>query len=197
MSSREIKVWDWFVRGFHWSLVVAFAVAYLTEDDFMSLHVYAGYTIAGLISLRVIWGFIGSRYARFGSFVKSPAAVWSYMKDVAGFRAKRYLGHNPAGGAMIMALIVSLSMTLLFGLLTYAAVEFSGPLAGFTAGVGDSTAHVFKEIHEFFANLTLVLVVFHVAGVLVAGLQHGENLVRSMITGRKEIDAEEKLEVQK
>lgn len=197
MNSHEIKVWDLFVRGFHWSLVVAFTVAYITEDDFMTVHVYAGYLILGLVSLRVIWGFVGSRYARFGSFVKSPTVVRAYMKDVFRFRARRYLGHNPAGGVMIIALLISLSMTVFFGLLTYAAVEFSGPLAGLVSGVGDGTAHIFKEIHEFFANATLGLVILHIAGVAVASMQHGENLVRSMITGRKKSDEEDTLEVQK
>ncbi|WP_419620829.1 cytochrome b/b6 domain-containing protein, partial [Thiolapillus sp.] len=146
----------------------------------MTVHVYAGYLILGLITLRLLWGVAGGRYARFSSFVCSPAKVTAYLKDVVRFKAKHYVGHNPAGGAMIIALLLSLSMTLLFGLLTYGAMEFSGPLAVLTAGVGDAVAHGFKEIHEFFANVTLALIILHVIGVLVASLQHRENLVRSM-----------------
>ncbi len=194
MPTREIKVWDLFIRVFHWTLVAAFALAYVTEDDFMTVHVYAGYLILGLIVIRLLWGLVGSRYARFSSFVRSPSEVIAYTKDVVRFRAKHHVGHNPAGGAMIIALLLSLVMTLLFGLLTYGAMEFSGPLAGLTAGVGDSTAHGFKEVHEFFANFTLMLVV-HVIGVLVASMQHRENLVRSMVTGIKYVEEDENLEV--
>lgn len=180
MSTREIKVWDPFIRIFHWTLVAAFALAYVTEDDFMTLHVYAGYLNLGLIALRLFWGVVGARYARFSSFVRSPTVVITYLKDVARFKAKRYVGHNPAAAAMIMALLLSLSMTLLFGLLTYEAIEYSGPLAGLTAAVGDSLAHGFKEVHEFSANFTLALVVLHVMGVLVTSVQHRKNLVHLM-----------------
>lgn len=127
----------------------------------------------------------------FARLRKSPPTC----KDVVRFKAKHYVGHNPAGGAMIIALLLSLSMTLLFGLLTYGAMEFSGPLAVLTAGVGDAVAHGFKEIHEFFANVTLALIILHVIGVLVASLQHRENLVRSMITGVKHVETDEDLEV--
>ena len=197
MSTREIKVWDLFIRIFHWSLVSVFAVAYLTEDDFMTVHVYAGYLIAGLIGLRILWGLVGTRHARFIDFVQKPRVVRAYIKDVIGFRAKRYVGHNPAGGAMVIALMLSLIMTLFFGMLTYGAMEFSGPFAGMVSGVGDDTAHVFKEIHEFFANATLGLVLLHVAGVLLASFQHHENLVRSMITGRKKVEGDDFVEVGK
>ena len=185
MDIQQTKIWDIFIRVFHWSLVATFAIAYLTEDDFPSLHVYAGYTMMALIFLRLVWGFIGSRHARFSNFIVRPTAVIKYMKDVVQFRAKRYLGHNPAGGAMVIALLISLSLTLVFGLLTYGTVEFSGPLAGLASGVSDSLANGFKELHEFFANLSVFLVVIHVIGVAVASLQHRENLVRSMINGYK------------
>ncbi|HEC06669.1 MAG TPA: cytochrome B [Thiolapillus brandeum] len=188
MQAHQVKVWDPFVRAFHWSLVVAFALAYVTEDNFLTIHVYSGYFIAGLIILRLLWGCFGGRYARFSSFVRPPSEVINYTRDILRFRARRYLGHNPAGGAMIIALLVSISLTLLFGLLTYGAGESSGPLAGMTAGLGKDTAHMFKEVHEFFANFTLALVVLHVFGVLLASFQHRENLVRSMITGTKPAD---------
>ncbi|WP_456416657.1 cytochrome b/b6 domain-containing protein [Thiolapillus sp.] len=195
MQTKQIKVWDPFIRVFHWTLVLAFLVSYITEDDFMRVHAYSGYLILGLVGLRLLWGLVGGRYARFSNFLYTPAETIAYLKDVASFRAKRHIGHNPAGGAMILALLVSLSMTLFFGLLTYGAMEYAGPLAGITAGVGDSMAHGFKEVHEFFANFTLMLVLLHVLGVLVASMQHGENLVRSMVTGTKELHSGEDLEV--
>ena len=188
MNTQQTKIWDIFIRIFHWSLLATFVITYLTEDDFPTLHVYAGYTMMALIMLRLIWGFIGSRHARFSSFVVKPTAVIEYMKEVIQFRAKRYIGHNPAGGAMVIALLVSLSMTLLFGLLTYGAAEFSGPLAGLAGGVSESLANVFEELHEFFANFTVFLAVLHVLGVAIASFQHRENLVRSMVNGYKQIN---------
>ncbi len=186
MKNDQVKVWDVGIRIFHWSLLATFVISYLTEDDFSTIHVYSGYTMMGLIALRLIWGVIGTRHARFSHFVVRPSAVIAYLIEVYQFRARRYLGHNPAGGAMIVVLLVSLSLTLFFGLLTYGAAEFSGPLAGLAGGVSDSTAHLFKEMHEFFANFSVLLVVFHVLGVVLTSLQHNENLAKSMLTGYKQ-----------
>ncbi len=191
MSTQRIKVWDPLLRIFHWSLVALFLFAFITEDDFLDLHVLSGYIIVGLIIFRLLWGLVGPRHARFSSFVVSPAKVVAYMKEVAQFRAKRYLGHNPAGGAMVIALLVSISMTLLFGMLTYGAMEFSGPLAGLVSGGSDGVADGFEEVHEFFANATLFLVGLHVVGVVVASLQHRENLVKSMVDGYKQVEIPE------
>ena len=110
-----VKVWDPFVRVFHWSLAALFLVAYVTGDEAAQVHVVAGYTIAGLIALRIIWGFVGPRHARFSNFVRSPREVLAYLRDAALFRAPRYLGHNPAGGAMIVALLVMLIGTSITG----------------------------------------------------------------------------------
>jgi cytochrome b len=192
MEIQQTKIWDIFIRIFHWSLLATFAITYLTEDDFPSLHVYAGYTMMVLIVLRLVWGFIGSRHARFNNFIAKPSNVINYMKEVVQFRAKRYVGHNPAGGAMVIALLISLSMTLLFGLLTFGAAEFSGPLAGLAGGVSESFANIFEELHEFFANFTLFLVVVHVLGVAIASFQHKENLIKSMVTGYKRINQNER-----
>ncbi len=191
MDTKQTKIWDIFIRVFHWSLLATFSITYLTEDDFPTLHVYAGYTMMALIALRLVWGFVGSRHARFSNFVVKPSAVIEYMKEVVQFRAKRYLGHNPAGGAMVIALLISLSMTLLFGLLTFGASEFSGPLAGLVGGINGSLANIFEELHEFFANATVLLVALHVFGVLVASFQHGENLIKSMFTGFKQINQDD------
>ncbi len=184
-TDSTVKVWDPLVRVFHWSLVAAFAVAYLTEDDVMRVHVWAGYTVAGLVSLRLLWGLIGTRHARFRDFVYRPALVRAYLKDMLLVRARRYLGHNPAGGAMVVALLLSLLATVASGLVAYGAAEHAGPLAATFAGTGKAAAHALKEIHEFFANFTLALVVAHVAGVLLASILHQENLVRAMWIGRK------------
>ncbi len=185
-NPNSIRVWDPLIRLFHWSLVIGFFLAYITEDDWQSLHVLAGYTVFGLVLFRLIWGLVGSRYARFGSFVRSPATTLAYLKDVIHSRAERHLGHNPAGGAMIVALLTCLLTTTLSGMALYGFEEFSGPLADAMHSAPEWAGETLKEVHEFFANFTLFLVALHVAGVLLASLQHGENLIRSMITGRKQ-----------
>lgn len=185
MASEQVKVWDPLVRVFHWTLVVSFFTAYLTEDDFLTLHTWAGYTVLGLVLFRIAWGIVGTRHACFTDFVYSPRAVTAFLKDTLMLRARRFLGHNPAGGAMILLMLVSLVLTTLTGLMVYGAAENAGPLAGWLGHLGDEGGEVFEEAHEFLANLTLMLAVIHVAGVLVESLIHRENLVRSMWNGRK------------
>lgn len=187
MSGQDVKVWDPLVRAFHWSLVLAFTIAFMSGGEVQWLHVGAGYTIAGLLLFRLAWGVIGTRHARFASFVHHPRVVVDYLKDILAFRPRRYLGHNPAGGAMVVVLLLSLIVTVLTGLAAYGGREMAGPLAGLMAGVGRSGTHFVKEIHEFFASFTLTLVVVHVLGVLLASVQHGENLIRAMIHGRKRV----------
>ncbi len=183
-QQNEINVWDPLVRLFHWLLVAAFTIAWLTEDDFMTLHSYAGYLIAGLLLFRVLWGLVGPRYARFTDFVKPPAKVIAHLKDLAGFRTKRYIGHNPAGGAMIVILLLMLVATTLSGMLTYGSVG-SGPLVGLFTNHNSFGSELLEELHEFFANFTLLLVVVHLLGVAFESLLHNENLVRAMLTGIK------------
>ena len=166
-----VKVWDPFVRVFHWSLATLLLLAYVTGDEMEQVHIAAGYTIAGLLALRIVWGFVGPAHARFSDFVRSPGAVLGYLRDVVLFRAPRYLGHNPAGGAMIIALLVMLVATSITGIMM-TTDAFWG-------------AKWIEEIHAAFANLTVGLIVFHVIGVLFSSFEHGENLVKSMITGRK------------
>ncbi|MCW9023314.1 MAG: cytochrome b/b6 domain-containing protein [Gammaproteobacteria bacterium] len=187
-DTNQIKVWDLSVRIFHWSLVGAFFIAYLTEDDWLDLHVFAGYTIAGLIVYRLLWGLIGTRHARFSDFIHPPRVVVTYLKDMATFHPQRYIGHNPAGGAMVVALLLSLLLTILTGLSVYGAKEMAGPVAALFVGTPNFIGNVVEELHEFFANFTLFLVGLHVAGVVLAGLQHRENLVHSMINGRKKAE---------
>ncbi|MEJ2060177.1 MAG: cytochrome b/b6 domain-containing protein [Gammaproteobacteria bacterium] len=185
MAGNTIRVWDLPVRLFHWSLVLAFGIAYLTGDELQTLHVWAGYVVLGLIGFRLAWGVIGTRYARFSDFIYRPATVIAYLKDLVRLRGKRYLGHNPAGGAMVLALLGSLLATTMLGLAAYAAKEGAGPLADSLAGVSHFWKEVFEGGHEFFANLTLILVAVHLVGVAVGSVLHRENLPRSMVTGLK------------
>ncbi|ABC22044.1 cytochrome b/b6 domain-containing protein [Rhodospirillum rubrum] len=209
-APNEIAVWDLLVRLAHWSVVIAFAIAYLSEDDALTLHTVAGYAIALIVSLRVIWGFIGSPHARFSDFVKRPAEVIAYLRSVPSGTGKRFIGHNPAGGAMAVALLLGLAATTLSGMATLAEQKHQGPLAPFysvsapaTAGVsiiaparadddGDARRggehrkkSAAKEVHEFFANAMLVLIALHLTGVVLSSRGHHENLIRAMITGRK------------
>jgi cytochrome b len=183
-----VRVWDPLVRFFHWSLAVGFMIAFLTEDDLLVVHVWAGYIILGLILVRLIWGFVGPRHARWPDFIKGPREIMAYLKDAVRFRAPRYLGHNPAGGAMVVALLVSLIATGLSGLAVYGAQELSGPLAPMFSGLSEGWAHLLEDVHEVLANLTLLLVILHLAGVAFASLEHRENLVKAMITGLKRSD---------
>lgn len=187
---KMVKVWDPLVRVFHWSLVSAFFIAYFTEDDLLTVHVYAGYLIGGLLVFRLIWGLVGSCHARFSDFVKRPSEVWAYVKSIVSQHPKRYLGHNPAGGAMVIALLLSLVMVTVSGIALYGIEESAGPLAASFSGVGEFWGDVVEGAHEFFANATLALVFFHVLGVLMASLQHKENLVKAMVDGRKAADEE-------
>lgn len=183
-----VKVWDPLVRIFHWTLVLAFFIAYITEEDFLTLHTYAGYTVLGLIVLRIIWGVIGTKHARFRDFVYSPQKIKTFLKDTLFLRAKRYLGHNPAGGAMITLLLISLLITTVSGIIVLGAEEQAGPLASWFSQDQSIWGDIFEEIHEFFANFTLFLVFIHVAGVIIESLIHKENLVKSMIDGMKRSD---------
>jgi cytochrome b len=169
-----VKVWDLFVRVFHWSLAGLFVVAYATGDEIEKVHIAAGYTIAALLSLRILWGFVGPRHARFSSFVRPPREVLAYVRDVMLLRAPRYIGHNPAGGAMILALLAMLAATCATGFMM-TTDAFWG-------------AKWIEDVHEILANLTVALIVLHVLGVLAASFEHGENLMRAMITGRKRAD---------
>jgi len=185
-SDSEVVVWNPLVRMFHWSLVASFAVAYLSgEGEVLSLHAWSGYIIGGLILFRLLWGLVGPRHARFADFVFTPATILAYGRDLLRGQAQRYLGHNPLGGAMVIALLLMLALATLSGITLYGAKEAAGPLAGMMRGTSDGFGEVLEEVHEFFSNLTLILVVFHIGGVLVSSLLHRENLVRAMITGRK------------
>lgn len=167
----RVKVWDPFIRIFHWSLVALFVAAFLTGDESERFHLIAGYAIAALVGLRIVWGFIGTQYARFSNFLTGPIAVADFLKQSLSLKAPRYLGHNPAGGAMIVALLLMLIGLSVTGYMMTLDAYWS--------------SEALEEVHEAIAYASLVLVGLHLAGVVVAGLEHSENLVVAMITGRK------------
>ena len=187
-----IKVWDLPLRIFHWLLVAGFFTAYLTEDELLDVHVWAGYLVFGLLIFRLLWGFIGNQHARFSSFLCSPKQSCIYIKDLAASRARHYLGHNPAGAMMIVLLLVSLLMTSLTGFAVYGADQGAGPLAG----IGPNHEDLWEELHEFFANFTLLLVAIHVLGVAVESYIHRESLVKAMLHGYKKTMTESRNKTQ-
>lgn len=196
--SHQVKVWDIVVRSFHWSLVLTFFLAYLTGDDSI-LHAYTGYVVLTLVIIRIIWGVIGTRYARFTNFVYSRETVKTYIGSILQFRPIHYIGHNPLGGWMIVLLLSFLLLTTWTGLEAYAA-EGKGPLAGLSLDLspigtafadGGKSHSIWKGIHEFLANTTLFLVIVHIIGVLFSSVVHNENLIRSMITGEKTVSDED------
>jgi cytochrome b len=171
MTRERILVWDLPTRLFHWLLAGTFAGAWLTAESerWIDVHVTLGYTFAGLIAFRLLWGLVGTRYARFSSFVRGPGAVLSYLKSLLTSRPQHHVGHNPAGGWAVLALLGLGLVTALAGYLTYA----------------DYGGHWLEELHEGAASAMLGLVFLHIAAVVVSSLLHRENLVRAMITGLK------------
>lgn len=171
MRDSKILVWDLPTRLFHWLMAASFAGAWLTAESerLRSLHVVLGYTLLGLIAFRIVWGFLGSRYARFASFVTGPVPAIRYLKSLLGAKPEHHVGHNPAGGYAVLALL---------GL---------GALAGVSGWLSfdNPGAHWLEEFHEGAAAAMLGLVMLHVGAVVLTGLVHRENLVRAMITGRK------------
>jgi len=207
-KSKKVKVWDLLIRFFHWVLVVAFFIAYLSGEEESGVHIYSGYVVMALISLRVLWGFMGTKYARFSDFVQGKEVVLGYLKSMVRGNPRHYTGHNPAGGWMVVALILSLFVTTISGLQVYALEEGAGPLANISiktdvqlvsAAIADEhdkeSAHdaseseeaFWEELHEVAANFTLLLVFMHIAGVYVSSRLHRENLVKAMITGYKKV----------
>lgn len=177
-----VPVWDRFIRSFHWSLVSLVAVAFLTTDDARWLHEFAGYAVLVLLAVRFVWGVVGTRHALFVSFIAGPRAVLRYLQLVRRGRAPRYLGHNPAGGAMIVALLLLLGVVAGSGWLSETDAYFGVPWI--------------DHLHHISAHLLLVLIGLHLAGVIVTSWLHGENLVLAMFTGRKVLRLRERPELE-
>ncbi len=182
MAIPSIPVWDPLVRIFHWSLVLSFGVCYFTGEVEYETHQIAGYTVLGLILVRLVWGSIGTRNARFADFVVGPRRLGGYLAALVRGRAPRYLGHNPAGGAMVLALLGTLLAAGLSGVLLDGAENRAGPLGAYQLFL---YTDLIGEVHRRATDLGLVLILFHLLGVMHASLSHRENLVRAMLTGHK------------
>ncbi|MFC1749073.1 cytochrome b/b6 domain-containing protein [Pseudomonadota bacterium] len=183
-SIQKVLIWDLPTRVFHWSLVFTFAAAWLTSesDRFLYHHVFSGYLFIGLLIFRLIWGMVGSHYARFRSFAHDWSSVTEYLKGLVTGQAARYVGHNPVGSYAIFAMLLLGVFVSISGLLVLGGEEGHGPLKGivtFDVGVGS------KEFHEVGALIMLLVVCVHFGGVIFESLLHKENLVWAMITGHK------------
>ncbi|TCS36073.1 cytochrome b [Paucimonas lemoignei] len=159
------------MRLLHWTLVITVAAAWITSDRISPLHEYLGYGAGAAALTRFIWGFAGSAYARFSQFVRSPGPTWRYLREVAAGKAPRYLGHNPLGGWMVVALLSCVGALVFTGWL-YTTDMFWG--YGWLA-----------SLHGWLGWLLLILIAFHVAGVVFTSFQHRENLVAAMFSGKK------------
>jgi cytochrome b len=171
MTRQKILVWDLPTRVFHWLLAASFAGAFLTAESerLRSVHVGLGYTVLGLLAFRLLWGLVGTRYARFSSFAFGPRRVLSYIKSVLTFSPQHYVGHNPAGSWAIYAMFALALLTGISGYATY----------------NDIGGEWLEEAHEAAANAFLGVVILHIAGVIVSSLIHRENLARAMLDGYK------------
>jgi cytochrome b len=173
--SDEVRVWDPLLRIAHWTLVAGVLATWLTAeirlDAAKRAHEWAGYAALAVIALRLVWGWIGPRYARFSQFVLSPARTLSYARAVIASAEPRYIGHNPLGGWMVVALLALAAAAGASGWLSVTA-RFWG-------------VKWVQELHEALANVLYLFVGLHLAGVVFTSLRQRENLVRAMLSGSK------------
>ena len=181
---KPVLVWDVPTRLFHWLLVASFAGAWISSesDAWLSVHAFLGYLMIGLIGFRLIWGFVGGRYARFSSFLFGPASGLAYLRQMMSHQGTRHLGHNPAGSQAIFLLLALGLIVAVTGIFTLSGEERQ---SGYGISVSIEVGRAFKKIHESGANLMLLVVIGHIVGVIAESLLHKENLARSMITGIK------------
>jgi cytochrome b len=171
VETARIKVWDLPLRVFHWLLALSFAGAFVTSEAhaMRDVHVALGYTVAGLLAFRLIWGVAGGRHARFRSFAYGPRAVRTYLRSLLARRPQHFAGHNPAGSWAIYALL---------------ALGIAVTATGYAVHV-DAGRRWFEELHENVSDIMHAVVFAHLAGVAVASFVHRENLVAAMLTGYK------------
>jgi cytochrome b len=187
-ENDQIRVWDLPVRLFHWSLVLGFVLAYISaEVGILDAHVLIGYFLIALLVFRVLWGFIGTQYSRFRSFLFSPGETLAYVRSIRAGHPAHYYGHNPAGALMVFGLLALLAAIFVSGLVTLATVDYEGPLLFLANQVSDDTSYFFRYAHDFFVDVALLLIPLHLLGVISGSIQHKENLARAMVTGMKKV----------
>ena len=168
---RTLRVWDPLVRTLHWSLAIAVGLGWATTEWIVDWHQPVGYAALAIVGVRIVWGLVGPRHARFASFVRGPRATARYARQVVGGRAPRHVGHNPLGGAMVIALFICVAALALTGWL-YTTDRFFGD-------------EVVEIVHETLAWTLVALAALHVGGVVFASRHQRENLIAAMFDGRK------------
>lgn len=184
-ANLNIVVWDLPLRLFHWSLPLLLLLSWISaEAEVMAVHEWSGYTLLALLLFRLLWGLFGSSTARFSGFVRGPAAVRAYLQASRSGSGQPQLGHNPLGGWMVLALIGMLGLQVASGLFASDDEGFSGPLAGL---LSYSLQEIMTELHEAGFNLLIGLVVLHVAAVLFYVFVRRDNILRPMLSGRRDV----------
>ena len=184
---KIIRVWDLPIRLFHWLLVLCIVGSFISVNlggNAIQWHAYFGYCILTLLVFRIIWGFVGSTHARFASFLPNKKAVLDYLSGTA----PSVLGHNPIGAISVFALLFVLLVQVFTGLFVDDEVAFQGPLAKY---VPNFLVSLFSEIHEGNQVLIYTLITIHIAAILFYKKIKGEDLIKPMLTGDKEIDPSE------
>ncbi|MBB5348421.1 cytochrome b/b6 domain-containing protein [Desulfoprunum benzoelyticum] len=219
-EKKQVVVWDSFIRVFHWSLLLLFFVAYLTGDDKGPLHRYVGYAVLLLVIARIFWGFWGTKHALFSDFICSPAKGLNYLKELVTGKPTHYIGHNPAAAWMILLLLASSIIVCLTGYAAHTTKRGLNSIgSGNTISIvgnayadddknerhedkhkererhsdrenDDESDSVWSDIHEISAQFMLILICLHIVGVAVSSKVHNENLVKGIITGKKDITTE-------
>lgn len=219
-EKKQVVVWDSFIRVFHWSLLLLFFVAYLTGDDKGPLHRYVGYAVLLLVIARICWGFLGTKHALFSDFLCSPAKGLNYLKELVTGKPTHYIGHNPAAAWMIIMLLSSSIIICLTGYAAHTTKRGLNSIgSGNTISIvgnayadddknerhedkhkererhngeenDDESDSVWSDIHETLAQFMLILICLHIVGVAVSSKVHNENLVKGIITGKKDINNE-------
>jgi cytochrome b len=219
-QKKQVVVWDQFVRFFHWSMILLIFLAYVTGDIKGPLHMYIGFVLLGLVASRIFWGFLGTKYALFSNFVCSPVKALNYLKELGTGKTTHYTGHNPAAAWMILLLLSSSIIICLTGYAAHTAKRGINSIgSGNTISIvttayadddkneqhggkhkgrerhkvgesDDESDSVWSDIHEMSAQFILILICFHIVGVAVSSKVHNENLVKGIITGKKDIQTE-------
>jgi len=180
-----MKVWDGPVRLFHWGIVLLVITSFVTQyEGWMQLHFLSGYTILAALLFRLVWGFVGSDTARFGRFLKSPVAAVRYLGRMGRREPDTVVGHNPAGGWMVLVLLLLLAVQVGTGLFSNDDVNARGPLA---LRVGKAMSDEFSYWHAVNFWLVAAAITLHVAVVGAYAVLKGQNLVRPMVTGKKRL----------
>ncbi|HWV15544.1 MAG TPA: cytochrome b/b6 domain-containing protein [Cellvibrio sp.] len=185
-EQRTVKVWDIPLRIFHWSLVILFAVAYITNwlgTDYFTYHLWSGYAIIVLVSFRILWGIVGTYHARFINFVRNPVATAKYALSVFKRKDKHYAGHNPLGAVMVVALLLSILVQAVTGLFTNDEIFNLGPLYGY---ISNDLSLTLTSLHRQLFYWILAAVALHILAVVVHVVFKRENIIKSMFSGKKQ-----------